>query len=121
MYEAKDGPVFDRFTHLVGTFQVVLSEVEAGSRKKANQEWREWLLFKAHRGARRVHLVSKGATPWTPTTTLSLDGVAVADPVSLLKAEASKFSQLWGDGGTGSWFEIGEVSPPLPPVPVEAI
>eukprot|EP00959_Pyramimonas_sp_CCMP1952_P444110 9298025-Pyramimonas_sp.AAC.1 len=66
-------------------------------------------------------MVSKGASPWTPATTLSLDGVVVADPLSLLKAEASKFSKLWGDGGTGSWFEIGELAPPLPPVPVEAI
>eukprot|EP00959_Pyramimonas_sp_CCMP1952_P318226 6659159-Pyramimonas_sp.AAC.1 len=101
MYEPADGPMLDFFQHLHELCRDMLVIIEAASRKRARKEFKDWLLFKANRGARRVHTVSKGATPWVPTTTLSLDGVVVADPLSLLQAESKRFSDLWGDAGGG--------------------
>eukprot|EP00959_Pyramimonas_sp_CCMP1952_P217071 4540044-Pyramimonas_sp.AAC.1 len=91
MYELPEGPLFDFFEHLQACFLEDLRAVEAESRKDSHREFRDWLMFRANRGAKRIHTVSKGAHPWVPTTTLSLEGVVVADPLSLLKAESRKF------------------------------
>ena len=121
MYEPADGPMLDLFLHMHELCRDTLATIESASRKSARKEWKDWLLFKANRGARRVHTVSKGATPWVPTTTLSLDGVVVADPLSLLQAESKRFSDIWGDAGVSPWFQVGELAPELPEVPVDAI
>eukprot|EP00959_Pyramimonas_sp_CCMP1952_P344881 7222897-Pyramimonas_sp.AAC.1 len=68
--------------------------VEAKSQALA--EWKEWLIQSIDQGARRAHQLVRGSQPWTPTTTLSREGAAISDPLALLAAEASKFSQLWG-------------------------
>eukprot|EP00959_Pyramimonas_sp_CCMP1952_P170119 3554064-Pyramimonas_sp.AAC.1 len=64
--------------------QLVLS----AERNRSAQEWRRFILDNIDKGGRRAQAIIRGVEPWRPKATLSRDGNVLADPLSLLDAEA---------------------------------
>ena len=79
---------------------------------RSRADWKSWLHQGIDRGCKRVHAIIKDPSPWVPSSTLSRDGCVVSDPLSLLKAEGIRFSNIWGAGGGA--VPDGRLSAPLP-------
>ena len=68
---------------------------EAAARAKARKGWADTLHHSMSNGGGLVHRLAKPKISWAPTSALDDDEIALGDPVTLLNAEAKKFSDLW--------------------------
>eukprot|EP00959_Pyramimonas_sp_CCMP1952_P137859 2885535-Pyramimonas_sp.AAC.1 len=50
------------------------AQADATFKTRSGADWRSWLTRDIDQGARNVHAIVEGPTPWVPTTTLSRDG-----------------------------------------------
>ena len=92
------------------TVQVERARSAALARGRAS--WKEWLL--AGRGHRNIHCATRAQSAWQPSSCLSLDGRILTDPLSLLRSEAARYSDLWGEAEPKELPVCADPHPALP-------
>ena len=99
-------PELPELPHISRELAALITDMEhhAKQEQTANgigraKRWRVWCKKPLEGGAAKAHRHTRVATPWTPTTTLALDGETNADPLALLKAEGERFTGRWRSTG----------------------
>ncbi len=91
---------------LLGIADALHSEVQGRLKEAADAHkaaaaagWRDWVMENIAHGARNAHKFLRLHTDWRPTTALSIDGIATADPLQLLDKYVQKYDGLWNSPG----------------------
>ncbi len=77
---------------------VKLNAIAAGTKRRAEHEWKAWILRNLHSGAKNAHKFLRLPEEWRPTTVIDPDGVTTADPLQLIEGYREKYDALWNQG-----------------------